>query len=179
MFTIANSILLVIDVQGNLALGMHNAADLSSRISVVIKAAQILNIPIIYTEQVPQKLGETSPDIAKLLGNLKPITKASFSAWGSPEFQSALKKANRKNIIVTGIESHVCVYQTVRDLLQKKYVVEVVSDAVSSRSAANKTIALERMKALGAGITSSEMLVCELMKTAEHKNFREILSLIK
>ena len=179
MFTIPNSILLVIDVQGNLAQAMHNAGDLSSRIGLLIKAAHIFDIPIICTEQVPQKLGKTSPDIMKILGEVKPIEKASFSAWGSTEFQAALKKSKRNQVIVTGIEAHVCVYQTVRDLLIEKFAVEVVTDAVSSRTAANKTIALQRMKDLGAGLTSTEMLVCELMKTAEYKNFREILSLIK
>ena len=89
------------------------------------------------------------------------------------------KKIKRKQIIIVGIETHVCVYQTVCDLVESKYEVQVVADAVSSRTQENKELALERIKAVGATLTSTEMIICELLRTTEHKKFKDILSLIK
>ena len=179
MFRIQNAVLLIIDVQGKLASLMHEKGQLFTRLKGLIRAAQILEIPIIYTEQVPEKIGKTVPEVAELFKNQPPITKTSFSCWGSDPFQKKLLGLKRKQIFVAGIETHVCVYQTVADLLEAKFEVQVVADAVSARSCSNHQIAIERMKTLGAGITCLEMITCELLRTADHAQFKDILALIK
>lgn len=174
-----HAVLLVIDVQGNLAERMHEKDVLFQNLKIAIRAAQILDIPIICTEQAPEKLGPTNPQLAQLLGQLKPIPKKTFSCYKTEQFRAELKRLRRKNVIVCGIESHVCVYQTVADLLAAKYRVHVIVDAVSSRILQNKWVGLERMKALGAQLTSCEMLATELIQSADHPQFKEILTLIK
>ncbi len=179
MFEISKTILLVIDVQGKLASLMYEKEKLFKNLKGIIQAAQILGIPILCTEQVPEKIGKTIAEITPLLTNIQPLAKKSFSCLRSERFIERLKSLPRKQIIVTGIEAHVCVYQTVADLMRKKYAVMVVADCISSRSPENKCLALERMKQLGAGITSLEMILCELLRTSEHKKFKGILSLMK
>ena len=179
MFTIQNSFLLVIDVEGKLAFLMHEREKLFRNITKLIEACRILDIPIIFTEQVPEKIGQTVPEILDLLKNESPVVKASFSCCGSISFLNKLKRFKRKQIIVTGIETHVCVYQTVYDLLAQKFEIQVVADAVSSRGLENKQTALERMNNSGARLTSAEMIICELLKTSKHPKFKEIIGLIK
>lgn len=180
MFDIAKSVLLIIDVQGRLAAMVHNQDRILNNIYALIKAAQILDIPIIHTEQVPEKIGSTIESVAYLLkDHPRPITKKSFSCCGSAAFQQRLKALKRKQLIVAGIETHVCVYQTVQDLLAAKYQVQVVCDGVSSRVQENTERSLARMQSLGAGLTTAEMIIMELVRTSEHKKFKEILQLIK
>lgn len=178
-FSPAHAILLVIDVQGKLAEVVHDHENVRRHIETLIKACQILSVPIVCTEQAPQKIGRTVPSIAGLLDGIEPVEKLSFSCCGSPAFAQKLKKLERKQILVAGIESHICVYQTVTDLLRAGYHVQVVADAVSSRTMENKAVSLERMKTLGAGITATEMVICELLKSAEHEKFRDVMKLIK
>src|SRR5436190_1404373 len=178
MFQIAQSVLIVIDVQGKLAKLVYNKLSTYRHLEALIHASQILNIPILYTEQVPEKIGKTIPVIARILKPAQPIVKSSFSCCGSKEFVQQLNALNRKQIIVTGIETHVCVYQTVADLLER-FQVQVVADAVSSRTAENTQVALRRMEKLGAEITTTEMIICELLQTSKHEKFREIIKLIK
>ena len=179
MFQINKTTLLIIDIQGKLASLVHEKEKVYQNVTALIKAAQLLNMPIIYTEQVPEKIGKTIPEIANLLPGQNPIIKSSFSCCGSKEFVSKLKTLNRKQLVITGIETHVCVYQTISDLLDLKYEIQVVADAVSSRTFENSKIALKQIRKLGADITSTEMVICELMKTSEHEKFRDIIKLIK
>ncbi len=179
MFSPEQSVLVVIDVQGKLAHLTYDKDKLFSNIQALIKVAKYLKIPILLTEQMPEKIGATVTEVASLLKNVKPIKKTSFSCCGQGEFITALRQEKRKEIIVCGIETHVCVYQTVFDLREQQYDVQVVVDAVSSRTAENKQIALDRMKTLGADLTCTEMLATELLRTAKHEKFKEILSLIK
>lgn len=179
MFSVEQSVLLVIDVQGKLAHLMHQKEDLFRNIGRMIQAAQILEIPMVVTEQAPDKIGTTIPEIAVLLKNHQVIAKGSFSCYGQPDFLKKLKQLNRRQVIVSGIETHVCVYQTVCDLLDQGMEVQVVADAVSSRTKGNKTVALQRLRSLGAGVTTTEMILCELLKTCEHPGFRDVMGLIK
>jgi len=179
MFRPESAVLLVIDVQGKLARLMHKKDELIRNIATLIKAAYFLNIPIVATEQVPEKIGRTVPEISKLLETCQPISKTSFSCFGQDQFVQELKALGRRQVIVTGIEAHVCVYQTICDLTENQYEAQVVADAVSSRTEANKHLALERIKSLGGHVTSAEMIVCELLRTSEHKKFREVINLIK
>ena len=181
MFTPENTVLLVVDIQGKLATQVHDHSKLLKNIQGMIKGAQILDIPILWTEQAPEKIGPTIPEIASLLSSLKlsPITKVSFSCCGSNTFMEELKFLNRKQILLVGIETHVCVYQTAVDLIEAGYEVQVIADCVSSRTLENKNLGIDRMQARGAGITSLEMIACELIRTSQHFQFKDILSLIK
>ncbi len=167
------------DVQGKLARKMYGKEKLFRNLQALIQGAQILSIPILWTEQVPKKIGRTLPEFVKMLANSKPIRKASFSCALNRDFMEALQGLHRKQILVSGIEAHVCVYQTVVDLLEKRYEVQVVADTVSSRKRENRDLAFARMKELGASLTSVEMILCELLRTTENPKFREILRLIK
>lgn len=180
MLTLNNTTLVVIDVQGRLAQVMSQKELLFDNLQKIIKGAQALELPIIWNEQVPEKLGPTTPEIAQLLTSTgQPIAKSSFSCCGNPPFMEALKKTQRKQVLLTGIEAHVCVYQTCRDLLDLGYEVQVVTDAVSSRAAENRQLGLERMKEAGATLTSTEMSLFELLRVAEGPQFKEITKILK
>ena len=179
MFLPEKAVLLIIDVQGKLAYLMHEKDELIRHIVGLIRVADIFNIPIFFTEQAPEKIGTTIPEIAGSLSGRKPLPKHSFSCCADKEFMRQLKALYRKQIIVAGIEAHVCVSQTVRDLMDQHYEVQVVSDAVSSRAEADKKCALERIRTWGGDVTSTEMIACELLRTSYHEKFKEIINLIK
>lgn len=180
MLTIDNTALIVIDVQGKLAQLMYQKETLFANLKRMIQGAQLLELPILWTEQVPDKLGETTPEIRELLvQTTRPISKVSFSCCGNEPFMSQLKRLNRNQMLLTGMESHICVYQTALDLRQRDYEVQIVADAVSSRIAENKQIGLERMKEAGAQLTSTEMALFELLRAAEGPKFKEIARIIK
>lgn len=173
------AVLVVIDVQDKLVGVMHRPETLLANIQKIIKGTQILEIPILWTEQYPEGLGPTVPPIAGLLSGIEPISKRSFSCAASERFMRALKATKRKQVLLAGIESHVCVYQTAVDLLGLGYEVQVVADAVSSRSVQDRHIALTKMNDAGASLTSTEIALFELLRVAEGPKFREILKIIK
>lgn len=179
MITTDTTALVVIDVQGTLAHSMYNTPDLFGTLQLLIKAANILAVPIILTEQYPRGLGHTVDDIANLLTNTPPISKVAFSCCHEETFMQALKACSRPNLLVCGIEAHICVYQTTRDLLLHNYHVEVVADAVSSRTRQNYEVGIARMREHGAAITSAEMAIYELLQRAGTPTFKEILQLVK
>jgi hypothetical protein len=168
-----------VDVQGKLAQSMHNKKDLFENLKKMVKGAQVLGVPILWAEQNPDGLGPTMPEIAELLTNQSPVSKLSFSCCGSEQFLKDLAAVNRKNILIVGIEAHVCVYQTAADLVNLNYDVQVVADAVASRTAENKQIGLEKSKDAGASLTSTETALFELLKEAKGDKFKEIINLVK
>ena len=179
MFEIERCCLVVIDVQGKLAQLMHEKEKLFDNIAILIKAAKILNIPILWSQQVPSALGDTVPQIAELLSDNKPIDKSDFSCYRNAEFKNKLNTLGRYQVLLCGIETHICIYQTGRDLEANGFNVAVIADAISSRTLANKQIALKQMAAETIALSSVEMILFELLKTAEHRAFREIAKLIK
>ena len=179
MLNIRKSSLVVVDVQGKLAQLMYNKEILFKNIQILIKAAKILDIPILWAQQCPDSLGPTVPEIEQLLSDNEPINKAAFSCCGEENFNIALNELARNQVLLCGIETHVCIYQTAIDLLRKGFSVHVIADAVSSRTPENKHIALSRMTAEGANLSSTEMALFELLKTAEHPQFKNIAKLIK
>lgn len=174
-----NTALVLIDVQGKLASLMHQREELYRNLEILIKGAQVLELPILWLEQYPQGLGPTIPEVAALLEGQQPLAKLCFSACGLPEFRQALRQSNRRRVLLAGIEAHICVYQTCRDLLDQGYGVEVVGDAVSSRIAENKKTGLDRMTQAGAVLTSVEMALFELLRVAGTPQFKEIARLVK
>jgi len=174
-----NTALVLIDVQGKLANIVHESETLLKNIEILIQGAKLLDIPIVWLEQYPEGLGATKEVLQQHLITEKPIAKKVFSACQNDLFQGEIKELKCDHFLVVGIEAHICVYQTVMELLQAKQHVEVVVDAISSRTLENKMIAIDKMKAAGAGVTSVEMALFELMRTAEHAHFKTISKLIK
>ncbi len=175
------AVLVVIDVQGKLATLMHDKDKFFDNVVVMIKGAKELALPIIWNEQLPDKLGETVDQVKDELADYKPLAKNCFSCGGNPEFVAALKATGRKQVIVVGMESHVCVYQTVRDLLggEDRYEVFIAADAVSSRTPENRHIGLEACRSLGARIYSVEMSLFEMLKVAEGDQFKRVIKSLK
>jgi nicotinamidase-related amidase len=175
-----NALLLIIDVQENLMRVIDRHEEITENIDRMIRGCQILGVPALITEQYVKGLGPTiDPIRSALAANYRPIEKNCFSAQGLPEFESALKHTNRKQVLVTGVETHVCVYQTVSDLLRTGYEVTLVADALSSRTQQNREIALRRMESDGAKLSSTEMTLFELTRVAATDEFRAISKLIK
>ena len=158
---------------------MHEREILLKNLLKLIKGAQVLGIPIIVTEQNPGKLGPTETEIAQLLPDFQPIPKLSFSCCGDQCFLQEMEALKRKQVLITGIETHVCVYQTVMDLLNSGYEVQVVADAISSRTVENREIGLKRMVEEGARLTSVETVLFELLRVAEGERFKEISRIVK
>ena len=179
MLTTDDSVFLLIDTQGKLAHSMHAKDSLFSNLKKLVKGMRALEIPILWAEQNPKGLGPTVQEIAELLPDLQPIAKYSFSCYQNQEFRQALEALGRHSVLVAGIETHVCVYQTVRDLRKAKYDVELVADAVSSRTSVNKQIGLEKCREAGASVTSVETVLFELLQVAEGDRFKQILDVIK
>lgn len=179
MITTEDTALVLVDVQGRLAQSMHNKKDLFENLKTMVKGAHVLGVPILWAEQNPDGLGPTIPEIAELLSNQSPVSKFSFSCCGSDQFLKDLQALNCKNILIVGIEAHVCVYQTAADLTKLRYQVQVVADAVSSRTAENKQIGLQKSKAAGAILTSTETALFELLKEARGDRFKQIIHLVK
>ncbi|MBD3217347.1 MAG: isochorismatase family protein [candidate division Zixibacteria bacterium] len=170
---------ILVDVQGKLANLMYKKYRLFKNLKILIAGLRKLDIPIIWSEQYPEGLGETVPEIKAALDGLEPASKKTFSVCRNPELMRQIESTGRTEAIVAGIESHVCVYQTVADLLEKGHKVSIVGDAISSRTKDNKEIGLQKMLDTGAKITSVEMILFELLEVAEGDTFKEISRLVK
>ena len=174
-----NSALVIIDVQGKLARIMQNADDLFKNLSALIKGARVLEVPVIWMEQLPDKLGSTVEEVSDHLDGLEPIAKDVFSCGQNDEFNSRLTDIEPENVVLAGIETHICVYQSAMDLLEKDYNVEVVADATSTRLEHNKEIGLEKIRRAGGQITSVETVLFELQGKATGEQFKQIIEIIK
>jgi len=180
MLEIENAALAVIDIQGKLAEKVHDNEKVLMHIKYFIKAAKSFSLPILWSEQAPDKIGETVASVKDLLApQVKAIHKRSFSCYGCPEYVDHLRSLKKRQILVTGIETHVCVYQTVRDLHAHGYEVYLIADAVSSRHEFDHRMAIARMRDEGIIITTTEMVMCELLKSADHPKFKEVIVHLK
>ena len=179
MLDISSCVLVVIDVQGKLAQLMTDKESLFRNVQVLIKSARLLDIPVLWCQQVPEALGPTVPEVAGLLTGLEPINKASFSCCVAEAFNARLDALGRRQILLCGIETHVCVYQTAVDLISRGVEVTIVADAVSSRTEQNRQIALATLARRGAHISTTEMALFELLRTAQHPQFRQVARLVK
>ena len=179
MLAADNSVLLVIDVQEKLFRAIYQKEQLLDNLQRLIKGIKVLEIPILLTEQYPQGLGATIPEIAQLLPDCRPLPKVCFSCCGDAAFLQSFKKLNRKQVLIAGIESHVCVYQTAADLIAAGYEVYVVSDGISSRTEQNRDVGLKMMTQLGAKVTSVEAVLFELLKIAKGDKFKAISQIVR
>src|SRR6516225_3632982 len=160
------SALLVIDVQERLLPPIFNKVTLVKNTRLLIRLAKILEVPILLSTQYKKGLGDIVPDVASLLEDVRPIDKFEFSCFGSDSFRSAIKALprQRNTVLLCGMEAHICVMQTALGALSDGYLVHVVSDAVGSRTEANWKVGLDRLRAAGAVISSTEMMIYELLR---------------
>ena len=173
--------LVMIDIQEKLLPPIFQKEQLVRNAQLLIRASAILKIPALMTTQYSKGLGATVPDIAALLPGTNAIDKTPFSCFGSEVFCSALKRlpGKRTTLLLCGMESHICVTQTALGALREGYLVHVASDAVSSRTEWNWKVGLERMRSAGAVISSTEMMIYELMKGSSAAAFKELLPHLK
>lgn len=173
----AKATLLIVDVQERLWPTMAEKEVLLQRTLQLVKGAQILGVPVISTEQYPKGLGKTVAEVAALLKNQSPFEKTSFSAC--PAVLDSLRQRGVSDVLLCGIESHVCVMQTCLDLLGESFRVFVVADAVASRTVENQRLGVERMRSAGAVIASVEMVLFEMLESAGTAEFKQILEVVK
>jgi len=173
--------LLVIDIQEKLLPPIFQKEQLVRNAQLLIRAAGILKIPALVSTQYSKGLGGTVPEVASLLAGTDPVDKTPFSCFGSDAFCSLLKRlpGQRNTLLLCGMETHICVTQTALGALREGYLVHVASDAVSSRAEWNWKIGLERMRAAGAVISSTEMMIYELMRSSSSAAFKEMLPHLK
>lgn len=170
---------LVIDIQEKLFPHMDQKDELLKRCLILLEGLQVLKVPILLTEQYPKGLGPTLEQLSVAMERNHPIEKIAFSCCDEPSFQNSLEQSNRNTLIICGIEAHVCVLQTVIDLIGSGYKPVVAADCISSRNVDDKRIALERMRAEGAMITTCESILFELARVAGTDEFKAISRLIK
>jgi len=171
--------LIVIDVQEKLFAKVEERERIAENICKLVRFADILGMPIILTEQYPKGLGPTIPEIRRLTPNVKPIEKVEFSCLASSAFREKLAEIHARNLVLTGIEAHICIFQTAIEALTNGYKAYVVYDAVSSRRREDKIIAIERMRRQGVTIVTSEMLMYEILRKAGTPEFKKVLELVK
>jgi hypothetical protein len=169
----------VIDIQERIFPHMHEKEDLLKRVSILIQGFQLLEIPMVVTEQYTRGLGYTIDPVKALFHGFNAIEKISFSCCDEPLFNDQLKWYRRKFVVVAGIETHVCVLQTIEDLLEMNIIPVVAEDCVSSRRLSDKQTAIARMRHDGAIITTSESLLLELCRHAGSERFKAISGIIK
>lgn len=180
MFQIDKTVMLLVDVQGRLAQLMYEKDKLFESLGILIQGMNVLEIPIVWLEQIPRKLGPTTEVVAQYMTGNMPIEKFTFSSCNEPNFMEAFNEIGRKQVLLTGIETHICVFQTAHDLINKHGCdVQVVTDCVSSRTKENKDIGIQRIVQAGAVAGSVEMALFELLKAARGDQFKKIIPLIK
>lgn len=179
MLNAENSLFFLIDIQDRLVGMLKNREEIAKNNSILAKAAKILGVPVIVSEQYPNGLGSTILEVREYLNTENVLEKTSFSALATDTIKAKLESLNRKKVVLTGIETHICVYQTARALLDAGYEVYVVKNACSSRSSKDYRTALELMRDYGAKLTCVETVLFELLGSSKHPNFKEIQALIK
>lgn len=175
-----HAVLLLVDLQEKLMPAMHEPAPVIANSLILLTAAGRLGVPTVVTEQYPQGLGHTVPEIAdRLHGREAVYAKMTFSAAADPATMARLRQSRRAQVILAGVEAHVCVTQTAIGLVQAGYQVFVVADATTSRRPQNLHLALERLRQNGVSIVSTEMVLFELLGRAGTEEFRELSRLIR
>lgn len=172
--------LVVVDVQEAFRSAIPEFPQIASRISIAIRSFQLLNLPVIITEQYPKGLGRTAEEILfSVPSEFEFVEKTSFSSCGAASFTERLRASGANQIVLCGLESHICVNQTAHDLLAESFEVHLLTDCVGSRFTADKEAALRKMQGSGVIPSSLEMALFELLGDSRHEQFKEVQSLIK
>lgn len=173
------AIALLIDMQEKLFPHMQEKENLLAKTQILIKGLQVLEVPVIVTQQYTKGLGNTIPELANVLGSFEPFEKKSFSCFDEPSIYDALRKHGRSTIIIAGIETHVCILQTAIDLIVAGFSPVVAVDCTSSRNALDREIAFRRLTKEGVVLTTVESLLFELTRTSGTETFKKISALVK
>ena len=173
-----DTVLLIIDIQEKLVPVMKYKEQVINNNKILISAAREMNFPIIATEQYPKGLGRTVPEILDLIDENIVFSKNAFTAY-TDEVKETLKSLAKKKVLITGMETHICVFQTTRDLINDGYEVFLIKDAVASRTKDNYLNGLDLMESLGAVITNTETAVFDLLKVSGTPEFKIMSKLIK
>ena len=172
--------LVVVDLQEAFRFPINDFAEIASRTSIAVRGFQILNLPIILTEQYPKGLGRTAEEILfSLPQDFEVVEKTAFSSCGASAFMEKLRETSARQVVLCGLETHVCINQTAHDLLNEGFEVHLLTDCVSSRFEPDKETALRKMQMNGVVPSCVEMALFELMKDAKHEQFKEIQELIR
>ncbi|MBI5074123.1 MAG: hydrolase [Nitrospirae bacterium] len=174
-----DSLLVIVDIQERLAVAMTEKERVVANTLHLIESARLLGVPLLITEQYPRGLGPTVPEVRNAVQSYAPIEKITFSCCGEKFFMEAVQETEKKQIILVGMETHVCVLQTCIDLLREGYDVHVVSDAICSRTKQNYKTALEYMRDAGAVITCTETVLFQLLVKAGTEEFKTLSKRIK
>lgn len=176
----ARAALVVIDMQESFRAAVPDFAEVAARIATAVRGAQLLNLPVVVTEQYPKGLGRTAAEIIEALApGTEPIEKTAFSSCGAREFVARLEQSGTKQIVVCGIEAHICVNQTTHDLLSRGFQVHLLMDCITSRTPRDRETGISKMQRSGAVPSSVEMALFELLRDARHEQFKAIQKLIK
>ncbi len=178
-FDATRTALVVVDIQEKFRDLIHGMDQVVTGTSRLIRFCQLLDIPIVVTEHYPRGLGVTQSDIRRLFKPFNCIEKINFSCCGSDDFNEALQKLGRDQIILCGIETHVCIYQTAFDLMHRGKQVAVAVDAVSSCSPSDREIGLKRMSEIGVQSMGVQMLMFEILKKAGTEQFKKAAPILK
>jgi nicotinamidase-related amidase len=173
--------LIVVDIQEKLLPPIFNKDELVKNSQLLVRVAKILEIPVIVTTQYVKGLGAMVPELASLVSDVRPIDKLDFGCFGSNQFRSELKSlpGNRNTVLLCGMEAHICVMQTALGALNEGYLVHVATDAIGSRVRWNWDIGIDRMRAAGAVISTTEMMIYELMRSSGSPQFKQLLPYLK
>jgi len=175
----SDSVLVIIDMQERLVPAMQAPARTLKNAKLLLQSADACTVPVLLTEQYPQGLGNTVPDIAQLAGDAKVIEKLHFSCMEDTQFHSCFSALNRKQAVLAGMEAHICVVQTAASLVEQGYEVFVVSDATASRTLESEKACLTRLNASGVNVVTTEMVIFEWLGNAGSPSFKTLLPLIK
>ena len=175
----ARAALVVVDVQEGFRPAVLDFERVAASVAVLVRGARVLGLPTLVTEQYPKGLGRTVPEVTEHLDEVEPIEKVCFSAVQANGFSRELQDARRDQVLLCGIEAHVCVNQTAEDLLVDGVEVHVAQDAVTSRTADNRALGLHKMERAGATVTSVETALFELLRKAGTPEFKEVQALVK
>ena len=174
-----NAVLLLVDIQERLAAVMKQKDQVVKNNLHLIELAKMIDVPVVVTEQYPKGLGKTVPELQTALPYYRPVEKMTFDCCGQPTFLAELKDHNRNTVILTGMETHICVLQTCIGLLRGGMNVHIVQDAVCSRTKGNWKSGIEFMREAGAVITCTETVLFQLLKVAGTEEFKKISQRIK
>lgn len=174
-----NTIGLVIDMQEKILPHINNNENIIKSCLTMVNGLRTLSVPIVVTQQYTKGLGNTIPIVNEAIGNFSYIEKTTFSCYREPSFIKVLNRTGKRNVVIMGIESHVCVLQTALDLLYNNFNPVIVTDAIGSRKDEDRTIALWRMRDVGCIMTTTESILFELCREAGTPEFKEISKLVK
>ncbi len=178
---VQNTALLVVDIQERLMPFIHGRDGVCRNSALLVKAANVLHMPVIATTQYAQRIGPLLPEVAAELGSLAPLDKMEFSCFGNDAIRTRMASLDQRvnTLIICGVETHICIYQTVFGALQAGYRVWVAADAVSSRAVLNHDTGLARIRQIGGVVGNTEMIIYELLAKAGTREFKALLPSLK